>query len=70
MLTTKASMMLYIEQKNSEETNDSRHISFIHETVDWNEAEIVWAEKDKQISDVLTKEGTTEFFIRWNTGVL
>ena len=57
-------MMLYIAQKNSEETTDSTHISFIHETVDRNEVEIVWAEKDKQISDVLTKEGTTEFFIR------
>ena len=57
-------MMLYIAQKNSEETIDSRHISFIHEMVDQNEVEIVWAEKDKQISDVLTKEGTTEFFIR------
>ena len=57
-------MMLYIAQKYSEETIDSRHISFIHETVDRNEVEIVWAEKDKLISDVLTKEGTTEFFIR------
>ena len=57
-------MMLYIAQKNSEETTDSTHISFIHETVDRNEVEIVWAEKDKQLSDVLTKEGTTEFFIR------
>ena len=57
-------MMLYIAQKYSEETTDSRHISFIHETVDRNEVEIVWAEKDKLISDVLTKEGTTEFFIR------
>ena len=57
-------MMLYIAQKYSEETIDSRHISFIHETVDRNEVKIVWAEKDKLISDVLTKEGTTEFFIR------
>ena len=57
-------MMLYIAQKYSEETIDSRHISFIHETVDRNEVEIVWAEKDKLISDVLTKQGTTEFFIR------
>ena len=57
-------MMLYIAQKYSEETIDSRNISFIHETVDRNEVEIVWAEKDKLISDVLTKEGTTEFFIR------
>ena len=57
-------MMLYIAQKNSEETIDSRHISFTHEMVDQNEVEIVWAEKDKKISDVLTKEGTTEFFIR------
>ena len=57
-------MMLYIAQKYSEETIDSRHISFIHETVDRNLVEIVWAEKDKLISDVLTKEGTTEFFIR------
>ena len=57
-------MMLYIAQKNSEETIDSRHISFTHEMVDQNEVEIVWAEKDKQISDVLTKESTTEFFIR------
>ena len=57
-------MMLYIAQKYSEETIDSRHISFMHETVDRNEVEIVWAEKDKLISDVLTKEGTTEFFIR------
>ena len=35
-------------------------ISFIREMVDSNQIQVIWFEKDKQISDVLTKSGLSQ----------
>ena len=35
-------------------------ISFICEIVDNNQIQVIWVEKDKQISDVLTKSGVSQ----------
>ena len=35
-------------------------ISFIREMVDNNQIQVIWVEKDKQISDVLTKSGVSQ----------
>ena len=34
-------------------------ISFIREMVDNNQIQVIWVEKDKQVSDVLTKSGVS-----------
>ena len=35
-------------------------IPFIREMVDNNQIQVIWVEKDKQISDVLTKSGVSQ----------
>ena len=35
-------------------------ISFIREMVDNDQIQVIWVEKDKQISDVLTKSGVSQ----------
>ena len=38
-------------------------ISFICEIVDNNQIQVIWVEKDKQISDVLTKSGVSQKYL-------
>ena len=35
-------------------------ISFIREMVDYDQIQVIWVERDKQISDVLTKSGVSQ----------
>ena len=36
------------------------HISFIREMVNNNQIQVIWVEKNKQISDVLTESGVSQ----------
>ena len=35
-------------------------ISFIRKMVDYDQIQVIWVERDKQISDVLTKSGVSQ----------
>ena len=55
-------IIAYIDNQSLHDTVHSTKqtiadISFIREMIDNNQIQVIWAEKDKQISDVLTKSG-------------